>query len=34
LEAMGPFKADTIAVSYVGMNQVKVQRILDRVGYK
>ncbi len=34
LEAMGPFKADTIAVSYVGMNQVKVQRMLDRVGYK
>ena len=34
LEAMGPFKADPIAVSYVGMNQVKVQRLLDRVGYK
>ena len=34
LEAMGPFKADTIAVSYVGMNQVKIQRMLDRVGYK
>ena len=34
LEAMGPFKADNIPVSYVGMNQVKIQRMLDRVGYK
>jgi iron(III) transport system substrate-binding protein len=31
---MGPFKADSIPVAYVGMNQVKVQRMLDRVGYK
>ena len=34
LEEMGPFKADTIAIASVGMNQVKVQRMLDRVGYK
>jgi iron(III) transport system substrate-binding protein len=34
LEAMGPFKADTIPIAYVGMNQVKGQRMLDRVGYK
>ena len=30
----GDFKAETIAVSVVGMNQVKVQQMLDRVGYK
>jgi iron(III) transport system substrate-binding protein len=34
LDAMGPFKAETIQVSLVGMNQGKVQQILDRVGYK
>ena len=34
LDAMGPFKAETIPVSVVGMNQSKVQQILDRVGYK
>jgi len=34
LEEMGPFKADTMAIASVGMNQVKVQRMLDRVGYK
>jgi iron(III) transport system substrate-binding protein len=34
LDAMGPFKAETIPIAYVGMNQVKVQRMLDRVGYK
>jgi iron(III) transport system substrate-binding protein len=34
LDAMGPFKAETIPVSVVGMNQGKVQQILDRVGYK
>jgi iron(III) transport system substrate-binding protein len=34
LEAMGPFKADTTPVATIGMNQVKVQRMLDRVGYK
>ena len=28
------FKAETIAASVIGMNQVKVQQMLDRVGYK
>lgn len=30
----GSFKAETIAASVVGMNQVKVQQMLDRVGFK
>jgi iron(III) transport system substrate-binding protein len=30
----GDFKSETIPVSVVGMNQVKVQQMLDRVGYK
>lgn len=34
LQAMGPFKGETIPVSVVGMNQVRIQQILDRVGYK
>lgn len=34
LEAMGEFKIDAVPIAYVGMNQVKVQRMLDRVGYK
>ncbi len=34
LRAMGPFKSETIPISVVGMNQVKIQQILDRVGYK
>ena len=34
LQAMGPFKSETIPISVVGMNQVKVQQMLDRVGYK
>ncbi len=34
LASFGSFKADRIPVSIVGMNQVKVQRMLDRVGYK
>lgn len=34
LRALGDFKAETIPVSVVGLNQVKVQQILDRVGYK
>lgn len=34
LEALGPFKSETIPVSVVGMNQIKVQQMLDRVGYK
>jgi iron(III) transport system substrate-binding protein len=36
LQAMtgGSYKSETIPVSVVGMNQVKVQQMLDRVGYK
>lgn len=34
LAALGSFKAETIPVSVTGSNQVKVQQILDRVGYK
>jgi iron(III) transport system substrate-binding protein len=34
LLSFGSFKADRIPVSIVGMNQVKVQQMLDRVGYK
>ena len=34
LQSLGNFKRETIPTSIVGMNQVKVQQILDRVGYK
>jgi iron(III) transport system substrate-binding protein len=34
LQALGPFKRETIPISVAGMNQVKVQQMLDRVGYK
>ena len=36
LQAMtgGSFKSETIPTSIVGMNQVKVQQMLDRVGFK
>jgi iron(III) transport system substrate-binding protein len=34
LQAMGSFKSETIPVSVVGMNQVRIQQMLDRVGYK
>jgi iron(III) transport system substrate-binding protein len=34
LAAMGRFKTETVPVSVIGMNQVKVQQMLDRVGYK
>ena len=30
----GQFKAETIPISAVGVNQVKVQQMLDRVGFK
>jgi iron(III) transport system substrate-binding protein len=30
----GSFKSELIATSIVGMNQVKVQQMLDRVGFK
>jgi len=36
LQAMtgGSFKSETIPISVVGMNQMKVQQMLDRVGFK
>jgi iron(III) transport system substrate-binding protein len=36
LQAMtgGSFKSETIPISVIGGNQVKVQQMLDRVGYK
>ena len=36
LKAMsgGHFKSETIPISVIGMNQVKVQQMLDRVGFK
>ena len=36
LQAMtgGDFKIETIPIRVVGMNQVKVQQMLDRVGFK
>jgi len=34
LDAMGEFKPELIPISVVGMNSVRVQQILDRVGYK
>lgn len=34
LQALGSFKSETIPISVVGMNQIKIQQMLDRVGYK
>ncbi len=34
LESMGDFKTDTAPVAQAGKNQVAVQQMLDRVGYK
>jgi iron(III) transport system substrate-binding protein len=34
LQSLGTFKSETIPISVVGMNQVKIQQMLDRVGYK
>jgi len=34
LASFGSFKSETISVSRVGMNQIKVGQMLDRVGYK
>ena len=34
LESFGQFRSETIPVSRVGMNQIRVQQILDRVGYQ
>ncbi|MFO1329292.1 MAG: extracellular solute-binding protein [Rubrivivax sp.] len=34
LETLGRFKAESVPISVIGMNQVKIQQMLDRVGYK
>ncbi len=34
LQQLGKFKADNVPVAVIGMNQVKVQQMLDRVGYR
>jgi iron(III) transport system substrate-binding protein len=34
LRALGDFKTETVPVAAIGVNQVKVQQMLDRVGYK
>jgi iron(III) transport system substrate-binding protein len=34
LRRLGDFKRETLPVSVIGMNQVKIQQMLDRVGYK
>jgi iron(III) transport system substrate-binding protein len=34
LQALGSFKGETIPVSIIGMNQIKIQQMLDRVGYR
>ena len=34
LQQLGKFKADEVPVAMIGMNQVKVQQMLDRVGYR
>jgi iron(III) transport system substrate-binding protein len=34
LRTMGDFKSETLPVAAIGLNQVKVQQMLDRVGYK
>ena len=34
LDSMGSFKAENVPISVIGMNQVKVQQMLDRVGYR
>jgi iron(III) transport system substrate-binding protein len=34
LQSFGNFKTETVAISRVGMNQMKVQQMLDRLGYR
>jgi len=34
LQTFGTFKSETVPISVVAMNQVKIQQMLDRVGYK
>jgi iron(III) transport system substrate-binding protein len=34
LDSLGPYKSELIPLSVVGMNSVRVQKLLDQVGYK
>ena len=34
LDALGPFKADTLGVAQVGRSQITASRIIDRVGWR
>lgn len=34
LDTLGPFKRESVPVSAIGMNQVKVQQMLDRTGFR
>ena len=34
LQTLGTFKTETVPISVIGMNQVRVQQMLDRVGYR
>jgi iron(III) transport system substrate-binding protein len=34
LDSFGAFKTQTASISVIGMNQIKVQQMLDRVGYR
>jgi iron(III) transport system substrate-binding protein len=34
LDSFGTFKTQTTSISVIGMNQIKVQQMLDRVGYR
>jgi iron(III) transport system substrate-binding protein len=34
LEAFGTFRMESVPVSVIGMNPVRVQQMLDRVGYR
>jgi iron(III) transport system substrate-binding protein len=34
LESLGKFKTESVPISVIGVNQIKAQKILDRVGYK
>jgi iron(III) transport system substrate-binding protein len=32
--SVGVFKSEVLPISAIGMNQIKVQQMLDRVGFK
>jgi iron(III) transport system substrate-binding protein len=34
LQALGDFRTEAVPISVIGLNQVKVQQMLDRVGYR